>query len=246
MSAALAGTPDRALRRVRRRSAGALRGVGRGVLLALWLSVGALACSSRREPVALDPSDDEHAAPSAPQAVVEEEVLTTTIEEEALFDDSVVNPGMAGADGALPVEAPALDYTIDASTAPNVAAATHLVTAGRTRMQAGDYAGALDQFERAIVVDPSNSYAYYYLAELHFVHHTYDQAIAFAGRAASLSDARAPDWASRAYTLQGNAFEATGRFADARGAYARAIQAAPGNLAAQVGLARVGASAPQP
>ena len=68
---------------------------------------------------------------------------------------------MAGADGALPVEPPALDYTIDASTAPNVAAATHLVTAGRTRMQAGDYAGALDQFERAIVVDPSNSYAYY-------------------------------------------------------------------------------------
>ena len=108
-------------------------------------------------------------------------------------------------------------------------------------------ARALDQFERAIAIDPGNPYAYYYLAELHFVHHTYDQAIAFADRAASLSDARAPDWASRAYTLQGNAFEAAGRFADARGAYARAIQAAPGNLAAQVGLARVGSPpAPQP
>jgi tetratricopeptide (TPR) repeat protein len=216
-------------------------------MLALWLAVGALACSARRDAVPLDPSDDaEHAAPSAQPAVVEEDVVTTTIEEEALLDDTAVNPAMAGADGALPVEAPALDYTIDANTAPNVAAATRLVTAGRTRMQAGDYVGALDQFERAIVIDPGNSYAYYYLAELHFVHHTYDQAIAFADRAASLSAARAPEWASRAYTLQGNAFEAIGRFADARGAYARAIQAAPGNLAAQVGLARVGAPAPQP
>ena len=101
--------------------------------------------------------------------------------------------------------------------------------------------------ERAIAIDSGNPYAYYYLAELHFMHRTYDQAIAFADRAASLTDNRAPEWASRAFTLQGNAFEAAGRFADARGAYTRAIQAAPGNLAAQVGLARVGSTAqPQP
>jgi tetratricopeptide (TPR) repeat protein len=150
-----------------------------------------------------------------------------------------------GADGSLSVEPPALADTIGAATAPNVAAATRLVDAGRTRMAAGDDGAALEQFERAIAIDPGNPYAYYYLAELHFLHRTYDQAIAFADRAASLSDARAPDWASRAYTLQGNAFEAAGRFADARGAYTRAIQAAPGNLAARVGLARVG-SPPQP
>jgi tetratricopeptide (TPR) repeat protein len=177
--------------------------------------------------------------------VVEEDIVMT-IEEEPLLDESAILPGAVGPDGALPVEPPALEHTIDASTAPNVAAATRLVAAGRARMAARDYGAALEQLERAIAIDPGNPYAYYYLAELHFVHRTYDQAIAFADRAASLSEARAPEWASRAYTLQGNAFEATGRLADARGAYARAIQAAPGNLAAQVGLARIGSAAAAP
>jgi Flp pilus assembly protein TadD len=161
-----------------------------------------------------------------------------TIEEEPLFDEIPVGPD-AGPDGSLSVEPTTLEHTIGATTAPNVAAATRLVDDGRVRMAAGDFGGALECFERGIAIDSGNPYAYYYLAELHLRHHTYDQAIAFADRAANLSQTRAPEWASRAYTLQGNAFEASGRFADARSAYQRAIQAAPGNLAAQVGLARV-------
>jgi tetratricopeptide (TPR) repeat protein len=174
--------------------------------------------------------------------------MRSHIEEEALpADDPAQVDVTAPDDGALSVEPPPLLETINTNTAPNVAAATRLVDASRAQMAGGDYGAALEQLERAIVIDPNNPYAYYYLAELHLMHHTYDQAIAFADRAASLSEARAPAWASRAYTLQGNAFEAAGRFADARSAYTRAIQAAPNNLAAQVGLARVGApAAPQP
>jgi tetratricopeptide (TPR) repeat protein len=172
-----------------------------------------------------------------------------TLQEEPLPSEaaSETAPNQP-ADGALvPAEPPALADTIDAGTAPNVAAATRLVDAGRAQMAAGDDGAALEQLERAIAIDPANAYAYYYLAELHFSNRTYDQAIAFADRAANLSDTRAPEWASRAYTLQGNAFEAIGRFGDAHDAYARALEAAPGNLAAQVGLSRVGgAAAPAP
>jgi Flp pilus assembly protein TadD len=215
--------------------------------VAVCIALAAAACTARPHPVPLDPSDDSAAAQSAaPPAVVEEESVTT-IEEESLPDDSATTPPSGEPDQGLSVQPPSLAPTIDAGTAPNVAAATRLVDAGRARMAAGDSGAALEQLERAIAIDPENLYAYYYLAELHFMHRTYDQAIAFADRAATLSDARAPEWASRAYTLQGNAFEAAGRFADARGAYARAIQAAPGNLAAQVGLGRVSAPAePQP
>lgn len=199
---------------------------------------------TRREPAPLhSPEDDIVPAVSLPPTTVIEEEPVGRIEEEPLLDDTVILPGV-GADGALAVEPPSLDHTIGATTAPNVAAATRLVEAGRARMAAGDYGAALEQFERAIAIDPGNSYAYYYLAELHFLHRTYDQAIAFADRAAGLSENRTPEWASRAYALQGNAFEAAGRFADARDAYTRAIRAAPGNLAAQVGLARVGAANP--
>jgi tetratricopeptide (TPR) repeat protein len=214
-------------------------------LLALWVFLPA-GCAPRHPPLPLDsPEESAAAAPDSAPAVGEEDAVTT-IEEEPLPDEgraaAAPSAGEPAAD-ALAVDPPALAQTIDAGTAPNVAAATRLVDAGRARMAAADYGTALELLERAIAVDSENPYAYYYLAELHFIHHTYDQAIAFADRAAGLSEARAPDWASRAYTLQGNAFEAAGRFADARDAYTRAIEAAPGNLAAQVGLARVGSPA---
>ena len=109
---------------------------------------------------------------------------------------AATDPSLDG--GALPVEPPSLLDTINESTAPHVAAATRLVDSGRARMTLGDYGGALEQLERAIAIDSSNPYAYYYLAQLHLIHRTYDQAIVFADRAASLSDMRAPAWASRA------------------------------------------------
>ncbi|MGD9764091.1 MAG: tetratricopeptide repeat protein [Candidatus Binatia bacterium] len=156
---------------------------------------------------------------------------------------------VAAAPAKVPAAAAALDApsplnAIGPHTPANVAAATRLADAGRNRLAAGDDAIALEQLERAVAIDPSNAYAYFFLAELHFRHRTFDQAIAFADRAADLSDAGgAPQWTGRAYALQGKAFEAAGRFADARAAYARAVRAAPDNLAAHVGLARLGAPA---
>jgi hypothetical protein len=209
--------------------------------------MAAIGCSATREPLPLDPADTSAPVVSARvPAVAVEDTDVLTLEEEPLFDESAVAPDSIAPDGALPLEPPALEHTITGTTPPNVAAATRLVAAGRARIAAGEYDAALEQLERALAIDPTNPYAYYYLAELHFLHRTYDQTIEFADRAASLSAARAPDWASRAYALQGNAFEAAGRFADARRAYTRAIQAAPGNLAAQVGLARIGSAVAQP
>jgi len=209
--------------------------------LALALAVG---CGARRAALPLE-SPDEASVPAPTPGGVEEDAVVP-LEEEPLFEDDTA---LAATDptldaDALPVVPPPLLDTIDGTTAPHVAAATRLVDNGRARMIAGDYGGALEQLERAIAIDSGNPYAYYYLARLHLIHRTYDQAIAFADRAASLSDTQTPAWASRAYSLQGNAFEAVGRFADARSAYLRAIQAAPGNLAAQVGLARIGSPPP--
>jgi len=148
-------------------------------------------------------------------------------------------PGAAAAPLAL--EAPSPLGSINASTPPNVAAATRLADAARSKLTAGDDAAALEQLERAIAIDSSNPYAYFFLATLHLRHRTYDQASAFAERAASLSQPGAPEWASRAFALQGNAYESAGRFSDARQAYSRALQTAPNNLSAAAGLARTSA-----
>lgn len=161
-------------------------------------------------------------------------------------------PGSPAAASAAPppangfaLGAPSPLDTISAATPPNVAAATRLADAARLKLNAGEDGAALEQLERAIAIDSGNGYAYFFLAELHLRHRTYDQAIAFAERSAELNAAQ-PQWASRAYTLQGNAFEAAGRFGDARQAYTRAVRIAPNNLAAASGLARSGAPTPVP
>lgn len=230
----------------------------RAAILAAAFAAMTAGCGPRRAPVPLtSPEDNVVARPlPSPAAAEKEEVEATTITEEPLPEPGVAEtatetarqPGQPGNPSGTAgwVGTPSPLDTIGPATPPNVAAATRLVEAGRVRMSAGDYGAALEQLERAIAIDPVNPYAYYYLAELHFRHRTYDQAIAFADRAASLSGSRSPVWSSRAYTLQGNAYEAVGRFADARSAYKRALQVAPGNLAAQVGLVRLGAGAPAP
>jgi predicted negative regulator of RcsB-dependent stress response len=128
---------------------------------------------------------------------------------------------------------------IGPSTPPNVAAALRLIEDGRQEMKNQNYNKALDRFERALTIDPTNAYGYYYLAQLHFLQKDYDQALAFAGRAAVLSAHTDPMWLGRVYALQGAVFEAVGRFPDARNSYRQAIAVDPNNTAARVGMARL-------
>lgn len=167
---------------------------------------------------------------------------STTTADPAPGSPTAANAAPPPANG-FALGAPSPLDTISAATPPNVAAATRLADAARLKLNAGEDGAALEQLERAIAIDSGNGYAYFFLAELHLRHRTYDQAIAFAERSAELNAAQ-PQWASRAYTLQGNAFEAAGRFGDARQAYTRAVRIAPNNLAAASGLARSGAPTP--
>ena len=68
----------------------------------------------------------------------------------------------------------------------------------------------------------------------------YDQAIAFAGRAVTLAARSDRALLARAYGLQGAVFEDVGRYADARKAYQKAVQADPSNVAARAGMGRFG------
>lgn len=222
------------------------------------------ACGPRLAPLPLDPDPAPPApvqmhvtaAPAAPVDALTEEDLpevaatpppTPTSEPVASPDGNPLPAPAPGGDAAAPQISPATPSPLDAigpGTPPNVAAATRLADAARARLAAGDAAAALEQLERAIAIDPNNPFAYFFLAQLHLQTRSYDQAIAFADRAAGLSTGRSPEWTSRAWSLQGNAYEAAGRFADARQAYLRAVRAAPNNLAALVGLARTGGATP--
>jgi predicted negative regulator of RcsB-dependent stress response len=150
-------------------------------------------------------------------------------------------PQAAGSPDALATspESESLLAHIGPTTPPNVAAALRLVEDGRQQMQQGRYDRALDRFERAVAIDPSNAYGYYFLAQLHFATKKYDQAVAFASRAVVLSARTDRVLLGRSYDLQGAAFEAVGRYPDARKAYEKAIEADPNNVAARLGMARL-------
>jgi tetratricopeptide (TPR) repeat protein len=130
---------------------------------------------------------------------------------------------------------------IGPGTPPNVAAALRLIEDARQQMQQGAYDAALDRLERAVAIDPTNAYGYYFLARVHFLKKNYDQAIAFASRAASLSTRADRLSLGRIRSLQGAVFEEVGRYPDARKAYQQALEADPDNLSAQVGLTRLSA-----
>jgi tetratricopeptide repeat protein len=128
---------------------------------------------------------------------------------------------------------------ITPSTPPNVAAAIRLIEEGRQQRNQGHVDKALERFERAVAIDPTNAYGYYFLAQLHYRQKNYDQAIAFSSRAATLSARTDRTCLGRVYSLQGAVFEEVGRYPDARKAYQRAVDADPNNLAARVGVGRL-------
>jgi len=137
-------------------------------------------------------------------------------------------------------EPPSMLSRIDSNTAPNAAAALRLIEEGRASLAEHAYDRALDRFERAVTIDPSNAYGYYFLAQLHYDKHDYDQVIAFADKAVVLSARTDPGLTARAYSLQGAVYEDVGRYPDARAAYRKALSADSRNLAARVGIARLG------
>lgn len=180
------------------------------------------------------------AAPSAPAVAP---MPPTPLENAALSPPPAPSPTAdALADSGSSVEPDSLLNRIEPGTPPNVAAALRLVQDGRQQLRQEHYNRALDRFERALAIDPTSAYGYYYLAKLHFLTKKYDQAIAFASRAAVLSAHTDRVWLARVYSLEGAIFEEVGRFPDARKAYQKAVDADPNNLAARVGVVRLSAA----
>jgi hypothetical protein len=168
-------------------------------------------------PELIPPSEATAAETPSPTPTTTPEVAATVAEPESLL--SRIGPG----------------------TPPNVAAALRLIEDGRQQMEQGAYDAALDRLERAVAIDPTNAYGYYFLARVYLLKNNYDQAIAFASRAASLGARTDRVCLGRIYSLEGTVFEEVGRYPDARKAYQRAIEADPDNLSAQVGLTRLNA-----
>jgi TolA-binding protein len=127
---------------------------------------------------------------------------------------------------------------IDAAPTPARAASLRITEQQRVELEQGHTDGAIRELAHAISIDPSNSYAYFYLGRAYVTRKDYTQAQTFFKRA-EIGLASDSAWLGEIYAFEGLSLEESGKSAEAAAAYQKALAAAPGNLTARVGVTRL-------
>lgn len=121
---------------------------------------------------------------------------------------------------------------------PRRAASLRLVEQGRIDLFRSLYERAAQQLSKAIEVDSTNPYAYFYLGVTRFRVSRFEEASELFLRAANLfSDLDA--WKAEAMAYRGESFEKSGRFPEAKQAFEEALRIDSSNLRAHDGLSRL-------
>lgn len=168
--------------------------------------------------------------------IEDQPIEPTTPELGAGPGEAAEAPSTAG-EAAPP---PSVLASLSPAATPNEVAAARLVEEARERLAERDVDAALDRLERAIAIDATNPYAFYFLGQAHFERGTYAQALAFADRAAALGARSDASWVARSHLLRAGILEKVGRFSEARSAFRQALEADPGIPGAAEGLDRLG------
>ncbi len=132
---------------------------------------------------------------------------------------------------------------IDTAPTPARAASLRITEQQRIELEQGHTDSAIRELAHAISIDPSNSYAYFYLARAYVTRKGYAQAQTFFKRA-EIGLASDSAWLGEIYAFEGLSLEESGKSAEAAAAYQKALAVAPGNLTARVGVTRVSAFVP--
>jgi Tetratricopeptide repeat len=132
---------------------------------------------------------------------------------------------------------------IDSAPTPARAASLRITEQQRIELERGHTDDAIRELAHAISIDPSNSYAYFYLGSAYVARKDYGQAETFFKRA-EIGVASNSAWLGETYAFEGVCLEQAGKSAEAVAAYQKALAASPGNLTARVGVTRLSAFMP--
>src|SRR5208282_3154401 len=132
---------------------------------------------------------------------------------------------------------------IDTAPNPARAASLRITEQERVELEQGHTADAIRELAHAISIDPSNSYAYFYLGRAYVARRDYGQAETFFKRA-EIGVASNSAWLGETYAFEGVCLEQAGKSAEAAAEYQKALAASPGNLTARVGVTRLSAFMP--
>ncbi len=138
----------------------------------------------------------------------------------------------------LQISNASLGPIIASATTPALAASLRMTDKARGDILDGRPDDAIQLLSRAVSIDPTNSYAYFYLGRAWLAKKNYSQAITFFNRA-GMAFASNPQWLGETLAFEGLAYEEWGQPQQAEKEYAQALQATPGNLMARVGYTRL-------
>jgi len=174
-----------------------------------------------------EPPTDAAAAQAAPAPIAS----PTDI---APLEVGSVAPQMQISDGSLE------ELIRKTSTAqPALAASLRVTDQARDEILNHHEDDAIQTLQRAISIDGSNPYAFFYVGRAYLAKKNYDQAITFFKRAENRLAVN-PQWLGETLAFEGLANEESGQSAAAIACYQKTLQAVPGNLMARVGLTRLG------
>jgi hypothetical protein len=121
---------------------------------------------------------------------------------------------------------------------PALSASLRFVETARQALDVSKADDAIRGLGRAVSIDPSDPYAYFYLGRAYMMKHDYAQALAFFSRS-EVGLRGIPAWLGEVKSFEGACLEQQGKFPEAVQAYKDALEAAPNNLMARVGYGRL-------
>ncbi len=137
-----------------------------------------------------------------------------------------------------------LTHVTESASSPALAASLRVTEQARKDILGQRTDDAIHALGRALSIDPSNPYAYFYLGRAWLSRKNYGQAMTFFKRA-EIGFASNSDWLGETLAFEGLTYEQQNDSQAAMAAYQQALQAEPGNLMARVGYTRL-ASTMQP
>jgi len=124
---------------------------------------------------------------------------------------------------------------------PARSASIRTVEGARDQIVSGKADEAIRSLSRALSIDPTNPYVYFYLGRAYFMKKNYAQALTFLQRA-EIGFSSNPAWLGETRGFEGAAYEESGRPAEAQVAYRHALESAPNSRIAVAGYGRLAAS----
>ncbi len=191
------------------------------------------------------PAAQPHVEPEAPEQREAPGANSTRAVPTPMASPAEVAPAIdVGSIATVPqVSDSSLAPMIATAPTPARAASLRITEQERVELEQGHTDEAIRELAHAISIDPSNSYAYFYLGRAYVARRDYGQAQTFFRRA-EIGLAAQSAWLGECYAFEGQSMEEAGKSAEAAAAYQKALAASPGNLTARVGITRLSAFLP--